>query len=232
MHEASIFRVGRCGPLDIAGDDGYAVGYLKPWTTAPLHSAGRGRHRRPSVSSRGARRRTDQTRPARAARHRRPRAALQRLVLQRTISTWCRARPCAAAIAIVAGAHRDHARLRHAGGAQSGAAAEARCRGRLRRLSDPAAADGRTAARRARHHPRRQRRARPRQPVSSRPRQRDRDLAARRARSRPGARRQGDHRRHADAAGDPRRRRGDHLRRPSRTGRCACWWSAAARARG
>ena len=51
----------------------------------------------------------------------------------------------------------------------------------------------------------------------STPRQCDRDLAARRARPRSGARRQGDHRRHADAAGDPRGRRDALCRRPSRT---------------
>ena len=85
---------------------------------------------------------------------------------------------------------------------------------------------------RARHHPRRQRRARPRQPLPLDPRQCDRDLAARRARPRSGARGQGNHRRHADAAGDPHRRRGEAMPRPNRTGRCGCWWSAAARARG
>ena len=63
------------------------------------------------------------------------------------------------------------------------------------------------------------------------PRQRDRDLAAGRARSRSGAGRQDDHRRHADAAGDPCRGCGKATSRRSRTVRCACWWSAAARAR-
>ena len=79
------------------------------------HSAGRRRHRRPSVSRRSARRRADQARPARAARHRRPRAALQRPVHQgqyRRGAERDRARPQSA----VAGAHRRHARLRHAGG--------------------------------------------------------------------------------------------------------------------
>ena len=63
------------------------------------------------------------------------------------------------------------------------------------------------------------------------PRQRDCDLAARRARSRSGAGRQGNDGRHADAPGDPWPRPRCHLRRPNRTGRCASSWSAAARAR-
>ena len=57
-------------------------------------------------------------------------------------------------------------------------------RGRLRRLSDGAAIDGRKTARHTQRHSRRQRGAWPRQSLSLRPRQRDRDLAARRARSR------------------------------------------------
>ncbi len=119
-----------------------------------------------------------------------------------------------------------------AGGAQSDAPAEARGRGRLRRLSDAAAAAGGAAVRRARHHSRRQRGARPRQPLSVAPRQRDRDLAAGRARPRSGAGGQDNHRRHADASGDPRGGRGEISPRPNRRGRCGCSWSAAARARG
>ena len=125
-----------------------------------------------------------------------------------------------------------HAGLRHAGGGQTDPAAETCRRGRLRRLSDGAAAVRGKAARRARHHSRRQRRARPRQPLSLAARQRDRHLAAGRARSRSRSGGQDDDRRHADAAGGSRCRRRAILHLPNRTGRCACWWSAAARARG
>ena len=52
-----------------------------------------------------------------------------------------------------------------------------------------------------------------------------------RARSRSGACGEDDHRRHADAPGDPRRRRGEIRAAGSRPGRFACSWSAAARAR-
>ena len=92
--------------------------YLAP------HSAGRRRHRRPSVSRRGAWRRTDPARFSRAAGHRFPRAALQRPVLQghhRRGAERDRARPHA----VVAGPHRHPARRRHRGVAQSDAAAEA-----------------------------------------------------------------------------------------------------------
>ena len=115
-------------------------GHWKPMTCAS-HSAGRGRHRRPSVSRRGARRRTDPARPARAPRHRLPRAALQRIVLQghhRCGAERDRARPHA----VVAGLHRHDARRRHRRGAQSDAPVEARSRGRLRRISDGAAVVG------------------------------------------------------------------------------------------
>ena len=54
------------------------------------------------------------------------------------------------------------------------------------------------------HHPRRQCRARPRQPLPLRPRRCDRDLAAGRARPRSGAGGKDHHCRHADAAGDSR----------------------------
>ena len=132
---------------------------------------------------------------------------------------------------LVAGPYRRDARRRHRRGAQPDAPAEARGRGRLRRLSDVAAADGGAAVRRARHHSRSQRGARPRQPFSVEPRQRDRNVAARRARSRSGAGGKDHDRRHADASGDPRRRRRAVRVPGDRTGRCACWWSAAARAR-
>ena len=47
------------------------IGYVKrPMDTRAPHSAGRGRHRRPSVSGRGARRRADQARLSRAPGHR------------------------------------------------------------------------------------------------------------------------------------------------------------------
>ena len=123
------------------------------------------------------------------------------------------------------------ARRRHRRVAQSDAPAEARGRGRLRRLSDAAAAAGGAAVRRARHHSRGQRGARPRQPFSVEPRQRDRDLAAGRARSRSGAGGQDHHGRHADASGDPGGGRGEISSRPNRPGRSGCSWSAAARAR-
>ncbi len=103
--------------------------------------------------------------------------------------------------------------------AQSDAALAACGGGRLRRLSDGAAFGGGAAVRHARHFARSQCGARPRQPFSVRSRQRDRDLAARRARSRSGAGRQDNHRRHADAPGDPRRRRGEICF--ARTGRTA-----------
>ena len=133
---------------------------------------------------------------------------------------------------VVAGAHRRDARRRHRGRAQSDAPAEARGRGRLRRLSDTAAAAGRAAVRHPHRHPRFQRGARPRQPLSVGPRQRDCDLAAGRARSGSGAGGKDDHHRHADAPGDPCRRRGEIRLARTGTVRCACWWSAAARARG
>ena len=120
---------------------------------------------------------------------------------------------------------------RHRGGARSDAAAEASRRGRLRRLSDAAAAARGTAARRARHHPRSQRGARPRQPFSVQPRQRDRDLAAGRARSRSGAGGK------TTTVGTPMRpailaAAAVNYVSPEPNGPFACWWSAAARARG
>ena len=72
-----------------------------------------------------------------------------------------------------------------------------------------AAAAGRAAVRHSHRHPRLQRGAGPRQPFSVGPRQRDRDLAAGRARSGSGAGGENDDDRHADASGDPCRRRGE-----------------------
>ena len=61
------------------------------------HSTRRRRHRRSSVSRRGAGRRAHQARPARASGNRRPRTAATAACSPGIISTWCRARPCAAA---------------------------------------------------------------------------------------------------------------------------------------
>ena len=141
--------------------DGYGpamteVSFQANVMTTASHSARRGRHRRTSVSRRGAGRRTDQARPAGAAGHGFARVALQRTVFEghdRRGAERDRARP----LAVVAGAYRPDARRRHRRLAQFDAPVEARSRGRLRRLSDVAAADRGAAAGRARHHSRSQR---------------------------------------------------------------------------
>jgi hypothetical protein len=198
-------------------------------TAARLSFSGRRRHRRPSVSGRGARRRADQGAAFACGSHRFPRAALQRAVPKDMIDVvpsetvrgrnrrWSLART-----GCMLGRHRgalNLVRRLKAGG-----------RGRLRRLSDAAAADGGAAARRARHHPRanavlgranrflsgRVARSRPRCPACS--------IAIRRwGKTTPSARRC------VRRSSPPR----DAVtRRPNRRRPLRCSWSAAARARG
>ena len=149
---------------------------------SPPDSARRRRHRRPSVSRRGAGRRADEARHAGASGYGFPGAALQRLVHQRHDRRGAERNP-ARPLAVVAGAHRRDAGRRHRGGSQSDAPVEAQGGGRLRRLPDAAAAARRAAVRHSRGDSRFQCGAGPRQPFSLRPRQRHCDLAAGRARS-------------------------------------------------
>ena len=208
-----------------------AVGYLKPWTTAPLillAAGGTGGHLFPAEAlgveliRRGFRVRlvTD----ARALRY-------SGLFSKDTIDVvpsetvrgrtpWSLARTGA------------DARRRHRGRAQSDAPAEARGRGRLRRLSDPAAADRGAAVRRARRSSTMPMRCSAAPTVfcraasaRSRPRCRACSIAIRRWR------------RKTTTVGTPMRpailaaAAVQFVAARAERAACACWWSAAARAR-